>query len=229
MQAPESETLPKSGEVDDLRRRVEQLETEAAQRSLKDRDLEDWFRSMVDRAPLMMWMSGPDALCNFFNKRWLEFRGRGMLQELGEGWSEGVHPEDLQRCLHTYHSCFTLRQEFHMEYRLRRADGVYVWIVDDGVPRYNPDGVFAGYVGCVIPAAGSEHVLSRAQGMQLTRREQQVLTLIAEGHSTKELAAILGISYKTADSHRTKIMDKLKVHETASLVRYAIRLGLIQP
>jgi len=229
MQPPETDTLQRTDELEDLRKRVQQLEAEAADRRLKDRELEDWFRSMVDKAPIMMWISGPDTLCTFFNKKWLEFRGRSMAQELGNGWSEGVHPDDLQRCMETYISSFHLRQDFNMEYRLRRADGVYVWVMDDGVPRYNPDGAFAGYVGCALPTAGPDRAPSLAAGVPLTKREQQVLTLIAEGNSTKELAAILGISYKTADSHRTKIMDKLQVHETASLVRYAIRMGLVKP
>lgn len=230
MQPPASNALQSTRELEELRQRVAQLENEAAQRSLKNRELEDWLRLMVDSAPIMMWMSGCDSLCNFFNRRWLEFRGRSMEQEMGNGWTEGVHPEDAQRCLHTYVSCFNLRQEFHMEYRLRRADGAYIWVTDDGMPRYNPGGAFAGYLGCAIPAAGHGlKAVSPRPETPLTKREREVLTLIAEGNSTKEVAATLGISYKTADSHRSKMMDKLKVHETASLVRYAIRMGLVKP
>ena len=108
------------------------------------------FRTLADTAPVMVWMSGTDKLCNFFNKPWLEFTGRTIQQELGNGWSEGIHPEDFQRCLETYDSCFNLQQPFTMEYRLRRADGEYRWILDTGIPRYLLEGEFAGYIGSAI-------------------------------------------------------------------------------
>src|SRR5208282_2138229 len=85
------------------------------------------FRLMTDAAPVMVWMSGPDKLCNYFNKNWLDFTGRPMQHEMGEGWSEGVHPEDLKRCLGTYIRAFDDREGFRMEYRLRRFDGEYRW------------------------------------------------------------------------------------------------------
>src|SRR5262245_10559430 len=94
------------------------------------------FRHMIDTAPMMVWMSGTDALCNFFNRPWLDFRGRSMEQEAGEGWLEGVHPDDLQRCLNTYLEAFSAHESFSREYRLQRADGEYLWVLDNGVPRY---------------------------------------------------------------------------------------------
>jgi len=222
---------PVDGELQELRERVARLEQEAAERGR--RESEERFQLMADTAPVMLWMSGSDTLCTFFNRRWLEFRGRTMEQELGNGWTEGVHADDLERCVGTYLASFHARQEFRMEYRLRRADGAYCWILDTGVPRFFPEAEFAGYMGSCIVI--DDHLNRRLElaglppGAQLTFREAQVLTLIAEGKSTKEAAAILGISYKTADSHRTRLMEKLDVHETASLVRYAIRLGLVKP
>jgi PAS domain S-box-containing protein len=173
-------------------------------------------------------MSGPDTLCTFFNKAWLQFRGRGMEQEVGIGWAQGVYPEDLQKCMDTYLAAFHARREFQMEYRLQRHDGDHRWILDSGVPRFEPGGEFAGYIGSCVDIHDRRAPLTR-ESLPLTAREIQVLTLIAEGHSTKEVAALLGISYKTADSHRSKIMEKLDVHETATLVRYAIRHNLIKP
>ena len=220
---------PIEAELLALRERVAVLEGEVEERGRQES--EERFRLMADTAPVMLWMSGADTQCTFFNRPWLEFRGRTMEQEIGNGWVEGVHPEDRERCVQTYLSCFHARQEFRMEYRLQRADGEYCWIVDTGVPRFLPD--FAGYIGSGIVI--TDHLQQRqrfaaATGISpLTGREMQVLTLVAEGKSTREAAAILGISYKTADSHRTRMMDKLGVHETASLVRCAIRMGLVKP
>jgi two-component system sensor kinase FixL len=108
------------------------------------------FRTTADAAPVMIWMSGPDKLCTFFNKGWLDFTGGTMEQELGNGWSEGVYAEDLQKCLETYVSAFDARKPFTMQYRLRHHDGKYRWISDQGVPRYNAQGAFTGYIGACV-------------------------------------------------------------------------------
>ena len=114
------------------------------------RESEERFRMMANTAPVMIWMSGPDKLCTFFNKGWLDFTGRTLEQELGNGWAEGVHREDIDRCLETYANAFDARQGFSMEYRLRRNDGEYRWVMDHGVPRFESDGTFLGYIGTVI-------------------------------------------------------------------------------
>ena len=111
------------------------------------RESEERFRLVADTAPVLIWMSRTDKLCIYFNKPWLEFTGRSLEQELGNGWAEGVHPEDLRRCLDTYTQSFDRREKFRMEYRLRRHDGEYRWILDIGVPRFNREGSFAGYIG----------------------------------------------------------------------------------
>ena len=120
------------------------------------RESEKRFRTMANTAPVMIWMAGTDKLCTFLNKGWLDFTGRTLEQELGNGWTEGVHPEDFDRCLETYANAFNARQEFTMEYRLRRYDGEYCWVLDHGVPRFESDGKFVGYIGTAIDITESK-------------------------------------------------------------------------
>jgi len=114
------------------------------------REIEQRFRHLTDTAPLMVWMSGPDKLCTYFNQPWLRFTGKPMERELGNGWADGVHPDDLQRCLDIYCRAFDARHNFEMEFRLRRFDGEYRWILDIGMPRFGSDGTFEGYIGSCI-------------------------------------------------------------------------------
>jgi two-component system, LuxR family, sensor kinase FixL len=114
------------------------------------RESESRFQIVADAAPVLIWMSGVDKLCTFFNKPWLDFTGRSIEQELGNGWAEGVHRDDFKRCLEVYTRAFDARQPFVMQYRLRRNDDEYRWISDQGVPRYDPQGRFAGYIGSCV-------------------------------------------------------------------------------
>jgi two-component system, LuxR family, sensor kinase FixL len=114
------------------------------------RESEARFRTVADVAPVMIWMSGPDKLCNFFNKGWLEFTGRTPAQEFGNGWAEGVHKEDLDHCLKICGRAFDARETFTMEYRLRRKDGEYRWVLDTGTPRFDAAGAFVGYIGSCL-------------------------------------------------------------------------------
>ena len=116
----------------------------------KLRESESRFRIVADAAPVLIWMAGIDKLCTFFNKPWLEFTGRSIEQELGNGWAEGVHPDDFQRCFKGYTEAFDARESFAMQYRLRRNDGEYRWVSDQGVARYDEQGKFAGYIGTAV-------------------------------------------------------------------------------
>jgi PAS domain S-box-containing protein len=228
--------LEKSAEeAEELRERVEQLEAELSrQQAASHPGSDDSFRLLADAAPVMIWAAAPDGSYTYVNKTWLEFRGRTLEQEIGNGWWEGMHIDDRELCLATYFKCFEARQRFRMEYRLMHADGEYRWVETTGVPRHEGE-VFRGFLGSAADVsqrraavfAPDERAVRAV--FSLTERERQVLILISEGHSTKEAALRLGISYKTADSHRSRILEKLGVHETASMVRYAIRAGLITP
>jgi PAS domain S-box-containing protein len=111
------------------------------------RESEQRFRVITDASPVMVWMAGTDKLCYYFNKGWLDFVARTLEQESGNGWAENIHPEDFDHCLQIYVSNFDARRPFEMEYRMRHHTGQYRWILDRGVPRYAPDGMFEGYVG----------------------------------------------------------------------------------
>jgi len=136
------------------------------------------FRTMADHSPVLLWMAGTNGECEFFNQRWLAFTGRALEQEVGNAWAEGVHPEDFQACMHTFLNAFVARRDFSMEYRLRRFDGEYRWIYDQGTPRYEPDGTFAGFIGSCVDITEQ-------------RRAQQALLVNAELAATlREQAAV---------------------------------------
>lgn len=138
------------------------------------RESEERFRNMADTAPVMIWISGLDKLCTYFNKQWLEFTGRSMEQELGNGWAEGVYKDDYDRCLEIYTSAFDRREPFRMEYRLRHADGQFRWIYDIGTPRFSSDGEFLGYIGSCIDIA------DRKEAEDAVRAAKDELRLVAD-------------------------------------------------
>ena len=119
------------------RRQAENAVSESEQR----------FRLVADTAPVMIWMADPDHLCTYVNQTWLNFTGRPLEAEIGNGWRKGIHPEDVDACTKTCREMFEQRKPFELQYRLRRHDGEYRWILDTGVPRFDPDGSFAGYIG----------------------------------------------------------------------------------
>ena len=147
---------------------------ERATREAELRESESRFRVVADAAPVLVWMSGPDKLCTFFNKSWLEFTGRTVEQELGNGWSDGVHPDDLDKCLKTYVSAFDARKPFTTQYRLRHHDGQYRWISDHAVPRYDGLGTFTGYIGACVDLT---ELLKREEAL---RQFEERVTLAAD-------------------------------------------------
>src|SRR5262245_45007174 len=146
---------------------------------------EQHFRIVVDTAPVMIWMAGVDKLCTYFNRLWLEFSGRSLEQELGNGWAEGVHPEDLSQLFETYTHAFDQRESFQIQYRLRRSDAEYRWILDSGVPRFDADGSFAGYIGSAIDITDrklAEETLSTVSRKLIEAHEEERAWLARELH-----------------------------------------------
>ncbi len=132
---------------------------ERAQRAeAQVRESEEQFRLIGNNAPILIWISGPDKMCTWFNDVWLNFRGRTLEQELGNGWAEGVHPEDLERCLHTYTTSFDARVPFKMEYRLQNGEKAWRWVLDMGVPRYGTKQEFLGYIGSCVDIEDQKRV-----------------------------------------------------------------------
>ena len=172
------------------------------------RESEARFRTVANAAPVMIWMSGPDKLCTFFNKGWLDFTGRSPEQELGNGWAEGVHREDIDRCLDVYQNSFNARESFTMEYRLRRSDGEYRWLLDSGTPRFASDGAFLGYIGSCID------ITERKAAEEEARRRREQVELLGRvsllGEMTASLAHELDQPLAAILSNATAAMQYLE-------------------
>jgi PAS domain S-box-containing protein len=161
------------------------------------RESEQRFRRVADSAPVLIWMSGTEKLCTFFNQGWLNFTGRTLEQEMGNGWACGVHPEDFERRLAIYSGAFDARVEFEMEYRLRRFDGKYRWIADHGVPRFESDGTFCGYIGSCVDVTerkAAAESLESLSGRLINAQEEERGRIARELHDDfSQRLALLGI------------------------------------
>jgi len=184
------------------------------------RESEERFRLLASTAPVLIWMSGTDRLCTYFNKPWLDFTGRALEAELGNGWSEGVHPEDLPRCRDTYARAFDRQEEFRMQYRLRRHDGEYRWVLDIGVPRFNPDGSFAGYIGSAIDVTDhkkAEEALSSVSRRLIEAQEEERRFIARELHDDlSQRVALLAIGLQKLEGALPESSAALR-NQTAEL------------
>ncbi|MEE3716334.1 PAS domain S-box protein [Tumidithrix elongata RA019] len=193
--------LDESGQVSQLLS-VSRDISDRKQAEVAIKESEARFRYLADHAPVLIWMSGRDKLCFYFNKPWLEFTGRTIEQESGNGWTEGVHPDDFEFCVDTYLNVFDTQQSFSMEYRLKRFDGQYRWLLSTGIPRFDRDDEFLGYIGSCID------ISDRKQAEQEILENQRFIQKIAEAspnilylydlqehcnvYSNREIASVLG-------------------------------------
>ena len=176
------------------------------------------FRIGADTAPVMIWMAGTDTLCNFFSKPGLEFAGRTQEQEVSNGWAAGVHPDDLQGCLEIYLSSFHERKSFKREYRLRRADGKYRWVLDHGIPRYSREGEFDGYIGSCVDITSRKKVEE-----ELEQRVKERTTELELAEQT--LRALSGRLLQMQNEERRRIAREL--HDSAGQILTALNLNLV--
>jgi PAS domain S-box-containing protein len=168
------------------------------------RESEERFRCMAESAPVLLWMSGTDKLCNFFNRGWLTFTGRTHEQEIGNGWMEGVHADDLALGVSQYETAFNAREPFEIEYRLRRHDGEYRWVLDIGVPRYAPDGEFEGYIGSAIDITDRKRAEEMRQALAHTQRLAVMGELTAAiAHEVRQPMSAILLDAQTAEKLAT--------------------------
>src|SRR5258708_1823566 len=140
------------------------------------------FRSMADCAPVLMWTCGMDQRCDYFNTGWLDFTGRTKEEEIGRGWIEGIHADDLAHVLTVFDGAFTAQRGFTLEYRLRRRDGQYGWMLGTGAPRFLPGQEFFGYIGASIDISDFKRAQEEIRGLnerlefRVAERTEQLAT-----------------------------------------------------
>jgi len=187
------------------------------------RESEERFRLVANTAPVMIWMSGVDKLCTYFNKPWLDFRGRSVEEERGNGWVGGVHPEDFDNCLKTYFTSFDRRESFTMEYRLRRHDGEYRWVLDIGAPRFNADGSFAGYIGSAIDVTErkeAEEILGSIGRRLIEAHEEERTWIGRELHDdVSQRLALLAVEL---DRAKQGTSPQAKIHHDIERAQHSI-------
>jgi PAS domain S-box-containing protein len=210
--------------------------TEEKKRQEALRESEIRFRTMADAAPMLIWESGTDKLCHYFNQTWLKFVGRTLEQEFGMGWMYDIHPDDLDRRLQIYNSSFEARLPFEMEYRIRHHSGEYRWILDQGTPRFSPNGTFQGYIGACadITEAVQAKQSSAERRAELERLVDERTSSLQEAVSQMEefsysvshdlrapLRAMQGYATAVLEDYQDKIID----HEGREYLQNIVNAG----
>ena len=206
-------------------KRAQEADAEVVQRRQAEgvvRESERRFRALSEASPVMIWVTGIDRLCTYVNRAWLEFTGRPIEAELGDGWSEGVHPDDRARCLETYVQAFDRRQPFRMEYRARRHDGAYRWIIDSGAPTFDAGGLFTGYVGSALDVTDlrrARETLSTLSGKLMAAQEQERDWIARELHDdlAQRAAALTLQLHNIARDLPQRRRERLELMETCDL------------
>jgi PAS domain S-box-containing protein len=185
------------------------------------RESEARFREVANLSPVMICCSGADKQATFFNEAWLTFTGRSLDQEIGFGWTAGLHPDDRDRAVASYSSSFEARRHCYLEYRLRRADGEYRWILCSGVPRFAADGSFAGYIASCIDISEEK----RAQEQAFARRSLEDVTQLASGVA-RDFNNVFGAILASSENALTALDDSSPVKEDLQAIRKATVRGV---
>jgi PAS domain S-box-containing protein len=194
------------------RRKRAEIEQEQAIAAL--RESEERFRNMADKAPVMIWVSGADKFRTYVNQQWIEFTGRGIQDELDTGWLRNVHPEDLERCLETRNEAFDHHEAFRVEYRLRRKDGEFRWMLDSGTPRFVSDGTFLGFIGSctdITELKAAEEVLANLSGQLIRAREDECARIARELHDdVNQRMALMSVTLEQISLSPPDTTDQLR-------------------
>jgi PAS domain S-box-containing protein len=178
--------------------------TESRRTEQRLRDSEQHYRTLADSGTALIWTSGLDGQCDYFNQPWLRFTGRALAEEIGDGWLQGLHPDDRERSRQVYKGAFARRERFSMEYRLRRADGEWRWLRDDGNPRHDSAGQFVGFIGFCVDISGQRQAAS-----ELERYRQELERRVDE--RTRDLALAVEAA-ETATRAKTAFLANMS-HE----------------
>lgn len=194
-------------------------------------DLKERFSLAVDKSPVMIWMSDANKLCTYVNQGWLAFTGRKIEDEMGSGWAAGVHPEDVGGCIAWYTAAFEAHEKFQLEYRLRRFDGEYRWIINYGAPRYAPDGTFCGYIGSCIDiteSRRSENELKELSMRLIDAQENERQRIARELHDdfSQQLTLLaLELAKLNDHSNRDSIVGEVVVALESRIRSLAVALN----
>jgi PAS domain S-box-containing protein len=178
---------------------------------------EERFRRIADQSPMLVWVSGVEGKYNYVNSSWLRFTGRALEEEVGDGWLHSVHPEDVEECRSVVQAALSSHRQFHLEYRVRRHDGQYRWILDTGVPRFDIAGAFLGFVGSALDITDrkrAEEVMATFSGRLIKAQEAERQRIARELHDdVGQRLALLAIE-----------LDELREHLDPSLQRTVVAL-----
>jgi PAS domain S-box-containing protein len=181
------------------------------------RQSEERHRLVADRAPVMIWTARPDTTLDYLNSTCVEFTGLPIEKLRNEGWLDAVHPEDRDYCMGIYVPAIAARTPFRMEYRVRRADGAYRWLLASGVPKYGLDGSFDGFIGCDVD------ITERRNAEDLIRESRAALEV---GH--REIQQLAGRLLTAHEDERRRLARELHDDLTQRLARLAIDVGRME-
>jgi PAS domain S-box-containing protein len=235
------ETLIRNAEVS-LRSRerqyqVRDLLAESRRREKALRESEARFRKMSDSAPVMIWLAGLDKKFSWLNTAWLRFTGRSLEDELGDGWTSRIHPDDFSHTWQIYTAAFDAREEFQMEYRLRRSDGAWRWLLAHGVPLYAADHDLTGYIGSCVDITERKETLAeletlvaeRTATLRETIGDLEAFSYTVSHDLRAPLRAVQGYAQILKEEYKEAVLDEVAEDYLDRIIKAGNRLdGLIQ-